>query len=293
MNPCALQNYLFTSGNRHQAVKTIKQFLNGHPQVRSPNLPLNFEFDAQTQAALAEFQNYKFLTHRDGRMDVETYRAIGADMTSGQINAAAFNAPALQLLLGDGNFGTGDDPWAGDGASPLPKCARNAIFEFYKANGGSSTARLELVKNTLKNVLVSATGFPLSTPPGIALEAQAATDAAGGVGTYQGLTGNNPQDIEGYTSSSNRIYLKTPNKTKSIALMRTADGIALITHEFTHVMQYLEEKNFSVNYVKEMMKYGSARGKNRFEERAYVNGEKSRIFYNQNPQLMCNENYSN
>lgn len=289
MNPYALQNYLFAPGSRHQVVKTIKQFLNEHPRVRASDLRLNFEFDAPTQAALAEYQNYKFLLSKDGRMNIETYRAIGADMVAGQIKAAVVNNPALRLLLADSNFGTDDDPWAGDAATPLPRCVRNGIYEFYKARGNSSAARLQLIEKALKNVLLSATGFPLSTPPGIALEAQAATDAIGGVGAYEKLTGTNPQDIQGYTSSATRIYLTN----KNVPLMRTAEGMALITHEFTHVMQYLEEKNFSVNYVKEMMKYGSGEGKNRFEKRAYINQKESLKFYLNNPQLMCNESYSN
>lgn len=77
-------------------------------------------------------------------------------------------------------------------------------------------------------------------------------------------------------------------------MMKTAAGLALITHEFTHAMQYLEEKNFSVNYVKEMLKHGSHQGGgNRFEEKAYINSVKSEKFYLNNPQLMCNDNYSN
>lgn len=187
-----------------------------------------------------------------------------------------------------------DEPWAGDGATPLPNCARKAILEFYKANGNSSASRLELIEKTLKNLLVSSTGFPLSTPPGIALTAQASTDAVGGAGTYESLIGFDPRNIEGFAASATRIYLNRSAGIGGLPRMRTDGGLALITHEFTHAMQYLEEKNFTVNYVKEMLKHGSHRGGgNRFEEKAYINGAKSKDFYDKNPQLMCNENYSN
>ena len=256
---------------------------------------LNEEFDGQMQTALAEYQSYKSLRQRDGRMNFETYRAMGEEMNVGQAAAATLNRPVLRLLLANGNFTPDDAPWAGDGANHLPNCAQKAILEFYKANGNSSASRLQLIERTLKNLLVSSTGFPLSTPPGIALSAQAATDAVGGEGTYEKVTGVNPKTIQGYTASATRVYLGNINfSAVNPPFMRTAAGLSLITHEFTHAMQYLEEKNFTANYVKEMLKHGSQRkGGNRFEEKAYINEDKSEKFYLNNPQLMCNENYSN
>lgn len=209
MNNFALQNYLFTPGNKHPIVRTIKQFLNDHPRVRSFDLPLDQEFNAGIQMALAEYQKYKLLAQTDGSMTAETYRAIGADMNGGQIESLVVNQPVLRLLMATNEFAIDDEPWAGDGASPLPNCAKKAILEFYKANGNSSAARLQLIEKTLKDILISGTGFPLSTPPGIALSAQEATDAVGGAGTYEKMTGTNPKNIRGYTASATRIYLSS------------------------------------------------------------------------------------
>lgn len=291
MNKFSIQNYFFKIGDKHPTIRTIKEFLNGHPQVRHYNLRLNNEFDAQTQVALMDYQKFKFLEQKNGNLTLETYRAFGEEMNVGLVKFMTATEPALHLLLAGNGFGDGDEPSPGDGGTTLPGCAKNAVLEFYNSVGSSSQARLELVKKTLNDIVISFTGFPITTPPGIALKAKASTDAVAGAGTYKKLFGQDPEDIEGYTASSERIYIKSG--IGGFPMFRTANGLSLLTHEFTHAMQYLEEKNFSINYVKEMLKHGSSKGGNRFEERAYTNGEKSKTFYLNNPGLLCNDKYSN
>lgn len=291
MSNYALQTYLFAVGSKHPAVKTVKNFLISHPRVRTFGLSVNDNFDSQTQSALAEYQRYKGMA-ASGVMTSETYRAMGADMLGAQVEIAVVHEPALRLLFMKNDFGMNNVSGDGDGATTLPSCAKNAILEYYKSVGNSSAARLSLVERTLNNVIISFTDFPASTPPGIARRAQAATDAVGGAGTYEGITGQDPMRIQGYTASSTRVYYDSG--VGGLAMLRTVAGMSLMTHEFTHVMQYLEEPNFSVNYVREMLKHGSHEGGgNRFEERAYTNGKNSANFYSNNQNLLCNTDYSN
>lgn len=291
MNNYALQSYLFSVGDKHSAVRTLKRFLISHPRVSTFNLVLDDTFDSKTQAAVAEYQRYKGLMP-SGSMTGETYRAIGADMNGADVEIAVAYEPALRLLLARSDFGPQDDPSPGDGAGPLPKCAKNAILAYYKSVGNLSAEREKTIIRALGNVLASFTNFPITTPPGIARAAQSATDAVGGVGSYEKATGQNPMNIKGYTASATLIYFD--DSIGGFPMYRTVDGLAILTHEFTHVMQYIEEKNFSINYVREMAKHGTLKGgKNRFEERAYINEAKSAQFYSNNQNLLCNDKYSN
>lgn len=102
MNEELLHSYIFTSGNQHPAVKFIKQFLNSHPRVSVSNLALNENFDLQTEAALLEYQKYKQLKLTDGKMNAETWTAMGADMLPAQIKIASTHDSNICNLL-DGN----------------------------------------------------------------------------------------------------------------------------------------------------------------------------------------------
>lgn len=293
MNKDALQAYLFAAGDRHPAVKTVKAFLNAHPRVKASDLPPTDAFDERTRAAVADYQRYKRLSSSDGAMTIDTYRAIGDDMHWTQADLAAMRDPVLGLLLASGGSRVAASYMLpGDGGTPLPRCAQKGIYEFFKANGNSSQSRLRTIEDALKKVIVSYTGFPVTTPPGAALKAQAATDAVGGEGAYEKMMGSNPKNIHGYTASATRVYFA-----KGIGgepMLRTSAGLSLMVHEFTHVMQYLEEPNFTVNYIREVMRgAGTTRyGGNRFERRGYINQDKSEKFFNSNPQLLCDDKWS-
>lgn len=59
----------------------------------------------------------------------------------------------------------------------------------------------------------------------------------------------------------------------------TASGMALLVHEFTHVMQYREVAGFQAKYIKQYLKHGAGK-KNPYEKRGYINGEKSEKYFN-------------
>ncbi len=74
----------------------------------------------------------------------------------------------------------------------------------------------------------------------------------------------------------------------SLYNVSTAAGMALVVHEFTHVMQYKESKLFEVRYGAEYLRYGGKEGGgNHFEERAYTNQRNSKTFFEENPNLLC------
>lgn len=92
-------SYMFAIGSRHPAIKVVKQFLNAHHRVSQFNLPLTDEFNSQTSAALAEYQQYKILRDRRGVMNGETYSAMGRDMGAVRIKMATIFDPTLAALL--------------------------------------------------------------------------------------------------------------------------------------------------------------------------------------------------
>lgn len=93
-----LQAYMFRTDSNHPAVRALKTFLNGSAKTQTSNLTINNLFDAQTAAALAEFQKNKGLV-ATGRMDFKTWLTIGAEMQMPQIrNIAARDATLRDLL---------------------------------------------------------------------------------------------------------------------------------------------------------------------------------------------------
>lgn len=97
---------MFSVGNRHKAVRTIKGFLNSHPRVGISKLTASENFDSQTQAALAEYQKYKRLSVSSGLMNAETWKAIGADMHPALLKTMSLHDSDMLCLL-EGNTGGG------------------------------------------------------------------------------------------------------------------------------------------------------------------------------------------
>lgn len=101
-----LQSYMFQNGDRHPAVKTIKNFLNYCQNVPTGNLKADDSFDAETRDALKQFQSFKRLIPT-GRMDLKTWTAVGAAMDAISITVLTrsdANARALLLLGQESKF---------------------------------------------------------------------------------------------------------------------------------------------------------------------------------------------
>lgn len=94
-----------------------------------------------------------------------------------------------------------------------------------------------------------------------------------------GITGNFAR--RAYTEINN-IYFQDSSQFDP----RSAAGLALIIHEFTHIMQYREVRGFQAKYIKQFLESGDGEG-NHYERRAYVNERNSEAFFNQNPCLLC------
>lgn len=103
MDQRQFQPLMFSVESKNPAVRIVKEFLNAHPHVRNFNLPLNYNFDTQTQAALAEYQRYRKLSSIDGSMNAETWKAIGSDMHPAQIEIVSTHAAAVRWLLISGS----------------------------------------------------------------------------------------------------------------------------------------------------------------------------------------------
>lgn len=93
-----LRSYMFRVGSNHNAVRTVKLFLNAHHKVPIFDLKSDSVFDAKTQTALTQFQKSKNLL-TTGRMDLRTWSAIGAEMHGAQINIISVGDPTLRHLL--------------------------------------------------------------------------------------------------------------------------------------------------------------------------------------------------
>jgi len=93
-----LRSYMFRVGSSHNGVRTIKTFLNAHPEVPTFDLKNDSVFDAKTQTALAQFQKSKNLL-TTGRMDLRTWSAVGESMHPTQINIISAHDTTLRHLL--------------------------------------------------------------------------------------------------------------------------------------------------------------------------------------------------
>ena len=147
-----------------------------------------------------------------------------------------------------------------NGIKRLPLCVQNAIKKYYESVGNSSAERMERVSNSAAGLSYSTNGFPIASPPTL--------------GKFLG------RKIRAYTQS-NHINFNYDEYDPT-----SAYGMALIIHEFTHIMQFVEYKDFSMRYVKEWVRHGDGE-ENIYEHRAYVNGRNSEAFFNKNPELLC------
>lgn len=87
--------------DRHSDLLGIKKFLNFSRQVKISDLLTDYNFCEKTQAALGQFQQSKGLT-QTGRMNIETWRAIGDEMNASQfemIFGVSPNAAALRNII--------------------------------------------------------------------------------------------------------------------------------------------------------------------------------------------------
>lgn len=93
-----LRSYMFRVGNKHNAIRNIKSFLNSHHRVPIFDLKNDLIFDAKMQTALAQFQKSKNLL-TTGRMDLRTWSAVGESMHPAQINIVTAHDTTLRHLL--------------------------------------------------------------------------------------------------------------------------------------------------------------------------------------------------
>jgi RHS repeat-associated protein len=161
---------------------------------------------------------------------------------------------------GGGSIGSGDN--VGD-RNPLPQCVKSAILLYYKSVGNSSDGRLNQVKKALDKATYSTNGFPYLSPPGIA----------------ESVTGKAVANA--YTEGSHIYFRSNSNYDPT-----TPTGMALIVHEFTHVMQYREVMGFQAKYINQWLKHGAG-PENPYENRGYINQDNSREFFRNNLDLMC------
>ncbi len=96
-----VKNCLHKSSDKHSDLFGIKRFLNFNRRVEISDLSTNYEFCGKTQTALQQFQQSKGLT-QTGRMNVETWRAIGDEMNASQFEmffGTSPNAGALRSII--------------------------------------------------------------------------------------------------------------------------------------------------------------------------------------------------
>lgn len=92
-----LKKCMYTSGDNHSDMIGIKSFLNFHHAVKVSDISSGYNFCTKTQTALAQFQNYKGLTST-GRMNTETWQAIGEETGAAQFEASFGNSPNIKVL---------------------------------------------------------------------------------------------------------------------------------------------------------------------------------------------------
>ena len=145
---------------------------------------------------------------------------------------------------------------------PLPECAKRAILEFYAVVGNSSAERFKSIMGALDAVRTHI-GFPSWTPP-----------ARG-----ERLTGKPQADAFTYFYD---IYFRSASNYD----LSTSAGMALLVHEFTHVMQYRETSQFPTKYLLAWANWGSGEN-NPYERRAYVNQRNALELFTKRPELLC------
>ncbi len=93
----SLRDFLHKSGDNHFDVIAVKRFLNSHFVVKASNISDNYNFCQKTEAALKQFQSYKNLA-QTGRMDIETWRAIGDEIKPSRFEELFGNSPNVKML---------------------------------------------------------------------------------------------------------------------------------------------------------------------------------------------------
>lgn len=151
-----------------------------------------------------------------------------------------------------------------DKVNKLSQCVKDAIYKFYESVGNSSEDRLKQVKKALDAVTYTTYGFPKSLFP-----------------AYANFPANS--EVWAFTFYDHIYFNKdryNPN---------WFSGLALIVHEFTHVMQYREVASFEAKYIAQYLKSGNAKGGgNSFEQRGYVNEDLSEAYFQAN-KISCPE----
>jgi hypothetical protein len=92
--PHQLTNQHFTDN----FVLQIKDFLNSHPKI-SNNQNRNSISNNSFQSLLATFQQFKKLKLTNGKLNKETFRALGEEMSPIQMQMATMFQPELRYLF--------------------------------------------------------------------------------------------------------------------------------------------------------------------------------------------------
>ena len=92
-----LKNCMHKLGDSHPDLLGIKKFLNAYNNVEISNISNGFDFCAKTQTALAQFQQLKGL-NKTGRMNIETWQAIGSEISASQLELMFGRSPSAGLL---------------------------------------------------------------------------------------------------------------------------------------------------------------------------------------------------
>lgn len=100
--------YNLAIGDKGQITRVLKRLLYNIPQVRQAVLQIideekqpesNETFDETTQAAVEFFQKWKNLKVRDGRVNYETWIALGQFTLAHDVELKNLHEPVLKLLL--------------------------------------------------------------------------------------------------------------------------------------------------------------------------------------------------
>lgn len=84
-------------GSNHSDLVSIKGFLKSNYRVRTSDISSGYSFCGKTQTALTEFQQSKGL-NATGKLNIETWQAIGEEMKPEQFEAVFGNSPNVKVL---------------------------------------------------------------------------------------------------------------------------------------------------------------------------------------------------
>lgn len=92
-----LKSLLIKSGDNSPHLMGVKSFLNSYYGVNTSDIPRDNSFCQKTVEAIKEFQSYNHLTPT-GRLNVETWQAIGKEMGIVRFENLFFNTPNHSVL---------------------------------------------------------------------------------------------------------------------------------------------------------------------------------------------------